>query len=200
MQDRQISCCMQQTHPINPCPHQPFHSPRAKQKEGAIRVVPPPSLEAQEKTQPLSTNKPWPASHVFEKPPKWPASPTCPRPRDGRRSLMSLLPPQRLPMLAFSRTRFDSASTRIVLVVLTWLLELRKPSGGWPYQRLINDEAAPRLGALRGDWPGCLDAGSPTGWMVSYRQIKAVADLSNLGRDIDRQEWPYLSDISLIVG
>lgn len=103
-------------------------------------------------------------------------------------------------MLAFSRTRFDSASTRIVLVVLTWLLELRKPSGGWSYQRLINDEAAPRLGALRGDWPGCLDAGSPTGWMASYRQIKAVADLSSLGRDIDRQQWLYLSNISLIVG
>ncbi|QYS95688.1 hypothetical protein H0G86_002963 [Trichoderma simmonsii] len=92
--------------------------------------------------------------------------------------------PQRLPMLAFFRTRFDSASTRIVLVVLTWLLELRKPSGGWSYLRLINDEAAPRLGALRGDWFKCLDAGSPTGWMASYRQIKAVADLSSLGRDL----------------
>ncbi|KAL6696720.1 hypothetical protein J3F84DRAFT_370983 [Trichoderma pleuroticola] len=90
-------------------------------------------------------------------------------------------------MLAFFRTRFDSASTIIVLVVLTWLLELRKPSSGWSYQRLINVGAAPRLGALRGDWPGCLDTGSPTGWMASHRQLKAVADLSNLGRDIDRQ-------------
>lgn len=107
-------------------------------------------------------------------------------PRRPPVSYVSPLPP-RLPMLAFSRTRYDSASTRIVLVALTWLLELRKPSGGWSYQRLINAEAAPRLGALRGDWPGCLDTGSPMGWVASYRQLEAVAGLSNLGRDIDRQ-------------
>lgn len=96
-------------------------------KNGLIKVVPPPSLEAKKKSK--KGQEPLPALKSLSRVmsprspqplPKegWPASPTCPRLRSSRRApeqvLRKVFVSPRLPMLAIvKRPELDSASLQI---------------------------------------------------------------------------------------